>query len=350
MVLSYYFARWPYAAAWQVARFFRRKKQTILYCEDAFDAILFQNVQKYLAPVTIVAKNTQVRDKLREMGFDARRAPVFPDAVILFRKSAWKFPVKKIIKIGFTHGAYSFKRFPKAYYYNMFDIFFLTSEADLQRIIKHGVTTAKVIGYPKTDSILDGSMDESAQQKLAERIGLHPGKKTVLFSATWDGSGMSAIDKWYNRLNELAPTYNLLVTVHSWTSDLYVQPLKNNANIYFIQDFDILRYVKLADVCISDTTSLIAEFCLLDKPIITFRVPTTARTMPDVLQMIELVSARIDTFDELKPAIEHALRAPNERKRQRDEVVRTLVDPFDGKAGFRAAQHIIKLIPELQPL
>ena len=89
------------------------------------------------------------------MNIDAKRSLVFPDTVIMFRKSAWKFPVKQIKKIGFTHGAYSFKRFPKAYYYNMFDIFFLTSDADLERMIKHGVSTGSVIGYPKTDSIAE---------------------------------------------------------------------------------------------------------------------------------------------------------------------------------------------------
>jgi UDP-N-acetylglucosamine 2-epimerase len=307
-------------------------------------------VQKHLPPIPIVAKNKKIRDTLRSMNFAATCPPTFPDAVIMFRKSAWKFPVKQIIKIGFTHGAYSFKRFPKAYYYNMFDVFFLTSDADMERMIKHGVTTGKVIGYPKTDSILDGSINQHNQKELADRIGLHPQKKTILFSATWDGSGMSAIDKWYDRLDALTPIYNILVTVHSWTSQAYLQPLKENKDIYFIDDYDILRYVMLADVCISDTTSLIAEFCLMDKPIITFRVPRTDRTMPDVLQMIESVSARIDTFDELEPAIKEALQSPNRLKPQRDAVVQTMVNPFDGKAGLRAAQEIVKLLPELKPV
>ncbi len=347
MVLTYYITRWPYAAAWKIAHLFRKKKQTILYCEDAFDAILFQNVQKHLPPIPIVAKNKKVRDTLRLMNFAATCPPTFPDAVIMFRKSAWKFPVKQIVKIGFTHGAYSFKRFPKAYYYNMFDVFFLTSETDQQRMLEHGVTNGTVIGYPKTDSIVDGSMNADNQKALADKIGLHPQKKTILFSATWDGSGMSAIDKWYDRLDALTPTYNILVTVHSWTSQTYLQPLKENKDIYFIDDYDILRYVMLADVCISDTTSLIAEFCLMDKPIITFRVAKTARTMPDVMQMIESVSARIDAFEELQPAITDALRSPDRLKTRRANVVRTMVNPFDGKAGQRAAQEIVKLVPQL---
>lgn len=348
MVLSYYMTRWPYAIAWKTVHLFRRRPRVVFHCENEFDVFLFRNVQKHLPPIPIVAKKKKVRDNLQAMNYTAKRSPYFPDAVIMFRNSAWKFPVKQITKIGFTHGAYSFKRYPKAYYYNMFDVFLMTSDADVERIKKHGVTTAKAVGYPKTDSFLDGSITPDSLKQLAARLGLDDAKKTVLFSATWDGSGMSAIDRWFDRLDTLTPAYNILVTVHSWMSEHFVQVLKKNEHIHFIQDMDILKYLMLADICISDTTSLIAEFCLLDKPIITFRVPPTPRTMPDVMQMIESVSDRIDTFEELAPAIQRALDSPNERQEQRQQAARTIVYPFDGKAGLRAAQDIFKLLPWLK--
>ena len=195
------------------------------------------------------------------------------------------------------------------------------------------------------------SSNESCLEKeLAETIGLHPGKKTLLFSATWDGSGMSAIDRWHDRLDAISEKYNIIVTVHAWTSEAYVKSLEQNPNVHFIRDYDILRYVKLADVCISDTTSLIAEFCILDKPVITFRVQKTARTTDDVMKMIEAVSERIDAFEELAPAVEKALANPDERMAQRTKVVRTMVNPLDGKAGLRAAQEMSKLIPDVELL
>ena len=88
--------------------------------------------------------------------------------------------------------------------------------------------------------------------------------------------------------------------------------LKNNPDLVFIDDYEILRYIMIADVCIGDTNSLLAEFCLLDKPIITFRVPVTARTMPDVMELIEKISIRIDTFEELAPAVERLFKNGDE--------------------------------------
>jgi len=105
----------------------------------------------------------------------------------------------------------------------------------------------------------------------------------------------------------------------------------------------------LADCCISDTTSLIAEFCLLDKPIVTFRVPATGRTLPDVIDLIERISVRIDTFDELNPAVKKILDSSDERAAARREAVGLFFDNPDGRAGERAAAIIAGYLPELKP-
>ena len=159
---------------------------------------------------------------------------------------------------------------------------------------------------------------------------------------------MSAITKWYKRLGSLAEQYNVLATVHCWMNNLYRQELSNNPDIYFIKDYEIMKYIFIFDVCIGDTNSLIAEFCLFDKPVITFRVPQTERTMPDIIEMIEKISLRIDTFEEVKPAIQQALKNPNKYSLQRKELVKQMIGTPDGKAGSRAANEIIKLIPRLK--
>jgi Putative glycosyl/glycerophosphate transferases involved in teichoic acid biosynthesis TagF/TagB/EpsJ/RodC len=334
---------------WQFFRLFRKKKKIILYCDDALDAVLFRNVQKHLNPIQIVAKNRQVRKKLNFIGYSSRLMPSFPDAVIMFRNTAWKFPCRKIIKIGFDHGAYNFKRFSKAYYYNRFDAYFMSSEAEVARAQKRGIKTVRTIGFPKIDPVFDGSIGPQQLRDLAARIGLDPKKKTLLFSSTWDGSGMSAVHIWYKRISSLKDHYNLMVTVHAWMSETYRKELKNNRDLLFIDDYEILQYIMIADVCIGDTNSLLAEFCLLDKPIITFRVPATARTMPDVIELIEKISIRIDTFEELAPAVEKLLNNGDTLSAQRKEAVKITLGEPDGKAGLRAADEIIKLLPELCP-
>lgn len=350
MVFSYYLTKPVYAFFWHLAQFFRRERLLILYCEDAFDAVLFRNVQKHLPQqVTVYAKNLTVQNDLKNLGYKSRKMPVFPDAVIMFRNMAWKFPCGSVVKIGFEHGAYNFKRFSKAHYYNLFDVFFMTSRHDVKRIQKLGVTTVKAIGFPKVDDAFNGTISEKTLKMVSEKSGIDPSRKTILFSATWDGSGMSAVHRWFDRLGTgiLHRDYNILVTLHPWVSTRYRTVLRQNPDIYFISELDILPYIMLADICIGDTNSLIAEFCMLDKPVITFRVPPTPRTLPDVISLIESISVRIETFEEIPEAIGKLEAQKDLFAQRRKETTRLFFDPLDGNAGKRAAEEITRIVPWL---
>ena len=349
MVFSYYIRRPVYSLVWHLLHAFGRKGGCILYCEDAFDARLFANVQRHLRPVPIVAKNRSVQKALARQGFESSTLPAFPECVIMFRNMAWKFPCGKIIKIGFEHGAYNFKRFSKAQYYNLFNVFFMTSSHDVRRVEALGVKTAVAVGFPKIDSMFDGSVTETQLSKLATAAGIDPGKKTLLFSATWDGSGMSAVHLWYHRVSELADRFNILVTLHPWVSERYRSALRKTPGIHFINDYNVLPFIKLADICIGDTNSLIAEFCLMRKPTITFRLPPTPRTMPDVIAVIEKISVRISSFDALLTAIEDLTEHPETFAREQKKAIELFFDTPDGKAGKRAAGRIIELVPQLTP-
>lgn len=347
MVLSFYIVKPLYCAAWHIVRLFRRKNIAVLYCDDAFDVTLFKNVKKHLSTVAIVAKNSRVARAIRANGYACRVMPVFPDVVIMFRNMAWKFPCKKIVKFGFEHGAYNFKRFSKAAYYNMFDCFFMTSSHDVGRVKKIGVTTAMPVGFPKIDGALDGSITGSELDRVASLCGIDKRKKTLLFSATWDGSGMSAVQLWSKKFGELASRYNVLVTLHPWTSVSYKRDVAATPGVYLVEEYDLTRYIMLADICISDTTSLIAEFCLLDKPIITFRIPATPRTMEDIVELLDNVSVRIDRYEELEPAIIALLKGDHKHSEMRKSAVEIFFDKPDGNAGMRAAAAIVHKVPWL---
>ncbi len=349
MVASYYFIKPIYTVAWWTARLLRRNFSAILYCEDAMDALLYANVGKHLKKIPVVAKNRDVQAALKRIGFEAKRMPAFPDAVIMFRNMAWKFPCGVIKKIGFEHGAYNFKRFSKAQYYNLFDVFFMTSRSDVSRAHALGITTVQAVGFPKIDAAFDGSISPEDLKALSSRLGLDTKKKTLLFSATWDASGMSAVHLWYDRLSAFRDKYNIMVTLHPWVSDRYREALKRDSAIVYLDEFDVTRYIMLADVCVNDTSSLIAEFCLLDKPIVTFRLPPTPRTLPDVIELLERVSVRIDRFEELEGAVDRLLEEPAAQSRERRMAVRLFFDEPDGSAGKRAAERILEIVPQLAP-
>lgn len=353
MVGTYYLNLIPYRIAWHIYKLLHKRELNIVHVESDFDYFLFRNIAKYLSSLEIAVTDRKLIGQIKQI---APKSTIFhvypfcyPDSVVMFRNAAWKYPVRRIIKIGLEHGAYNFKRFPKPYYYNLFDLYMMTSFQDVDRLQSLGVTTVKSVGYPKSDSLFDGSYTQSMLNSLRTKLGLNPNKSTVLFSATWDGSGMSAIAKWYNRLDSLVSKYNILVTLHPRMSERYYKFLQQVIGIHFINDMDVYPYLLIADVCIGDTNSLIAEFCIVNKPIITFSIESTVRTMDDVIGLITDISIRIDSFDQVEPAIEQAIRTAQETASTRQNVIRTFINPLDGKAGWRAAQEIIRLIPKLKP-
>jgi CDP-glycerol glycerophosphotransferase (TagB/SpsB family) len=324
----------------------RRERQIIFYCADPIDYIIFQQIKRHLPEIEIetVVKNKRSANYLRERKIKYRKMPSFPDAVIMCRHAAYKFPEEKIIKIGFSHAAYHFKKPTKAENYNQFNVYFITSQTDVQTAQKMGINVAKAIGFPKLDPAFNGNYDSNFLINLKEKMGIDPRKKSIIFTATWDKSGMSAIDKWYNKLDKLSKLYNILVTVHPWTSQKYVQRLKSYSTIHFIEDPDILPYLMISDVLVGGSSSIIAEFCALDKPIITFRVPEARRSVLEIREMIKSISIQIDNFDEVYDAIKRCLENPNEKSAQRREANKIMFDNLDGKAGEKAAREIEKLL------
>lgn len=323
-----------------------------IHVEDSFDYFLFGSIAKYLAPMDVIVSSKKIIPKLKQYLKPNTKIFLypfcFPDAVLMFRNAAWKYPVQKIVKIGLEHGAYNFKRFPRSEYYNLFDLYLMTSHFDVQRLKSRGAIPVKAIGYPKSDSLFDGTYTEESLSSLRRSLKLSPEKPVILFSSTWDGSGMSAIHKWYNQLPLISSEYNVLVTLHPRMSEFYRDYLRKQAGIHYIEDMDIYPYLLLCDVCIGDTNSLIAEFCIVNRPIITFSIEPTKRTMDDVIELIKSISIRIDDFKELSMAIETALRTAKDTAKARREAIQTLIDPIDGKAGLRAAEAITNLVPELR--
>ncbi len=352
MVFTYYLSYLPYVLMWHIVKLFRRKKLFVVHVEDAFDYFLFGSVGKHLKTLDIVVNSAALIPKLQPMLMakpTIYRYPwCFPDAVIMFRNAAWKYPVSGIVKIGLEHGAYNFKRFPKAQNYNLFNLYLMTSHHDVARLKALGAKPVKAIGYPKSDALFDGSYAPELLSELKTKLKLNPAKPTLLFSSTWDGSNMSAIDEWYNKLDAIAGQYNILVTLHPRMSEYYRNYLQKQANGHFIEAVDIYPYLLIADVCIGDTNSLIAEFCIVNRPIITFSIKPTKRTLDDVIELIISVSIRIDSFAELPVAINQALSTADKSSPQRRQAIKTLIDPLDGRAGKRAADEITNLIPEVK--
>ncbi len=348
MVFSYYITRYPYTMVWHMKRLLGKSDGVVLYCANTLDYQIFAPVQKYLKPLPVVAKDRKAQRELAAIGVKSTRLPCFPEGVIMCRQAAYRFPAKPIIKIGISHGAYNFKPFASAESHNLLDCYFMTSRADVENARRFGIRTAVAVGYPKLDPAFDGTYDERYLSTLRSRLKLDPGKRTLLFTATWDRSGQSAVDRWADRLEQFTQLYNVMVTVHPWTTQKYISAIEGTPGVLFIRGYDVIPYIMLADVCIGDTSSILGECCALDKPIVSFKVPPGKRTVPHVHEMIRDFSVQIEDFSQLEKAIRLCLEFPNEKREQRSRANRIMFDELDGQAGKRAAEEILKLLPQLR--
>lgn len=344
MVFSYYIYKYPYKIAWHFCNLFRKKNQLSFYCADPLDYDMLVPIIKYFPEASIIAKNTKTKEYLKSKNLSYLGMPSFPNIVIMARQTPYKFPVDKMIKIGFDHGLYQFKRWTSPKNYNGFNLYFLSSEAQVNTAISKGINTVKAIGYPKLDKAFNGEINKNHLSELSKKKNIDPSKKTLLFTTTWDVAGLSAIEKWIEKIDTLTENYNILVTVHTWTKEKHKQKLRNNKNVVFIEEMDATHYLMISDILIGDYSSIIGEFCAFNKPIVTFKVPESDRTIPEIQSLISNISTQIDNFEELPNAILSYINNPDKKSKERMEGNKILFFALDGKASNRAAAEIKKLL------
>ena len=339
MVFSEFLYRIPYSLVWQMRKLFNRLEPVVFYCGDPLDHFVFEPVGKHLGEILYVTDKKAVKEFLKTKGIQFKSLPVFPKAVIMARHATHKFPCMSIIKIGMRHGAYHFKKMTSAASYNRFNLYLMTSQSDVEAGIKLGIKSAKAVGYPKLDPAFDGTLDEQTLEQMRRH-----NKPTVLFTATYDASGMSAVNLWYDKLHNLTDKYNILVTTHPWVDRKFAAVIKNTTDVHYIDDFDILPWLKLADVMVGDTSSILAECCALDKPIITFRIEKAKRSLDEIERIIDSISYRITDFNELTEKLDYAVLHKDDLKEARAQANALFFDILDGKAAERAADEIKRLL------
>ncbi|MCD4817620.1 MAG: CDP-glycerol glycerophosphotransferase family protein [Candidatus Cloacimonetes bacterium] len=344
MTLSYYIYKYPYKILWFIHKILKMNSKIVFYCADPLDYEMFIPIQKHLPDIPIVAKNKKTKDYLKKKNIKYKNMPVFPDSVIMARHMPYKFPVIKIVKFGFDHGLYQFKKWTSSKYYNQFDIYFVSSNEQVKKAKEMGITTTKAIGYPKLDNAFNGIYNENYLRKIKDDLNLDPQKKTIIFTSTWNVDGLSALDRWIDKVHLLTEKYNILITVHTWTLDKYKTILKQIDGTVYLDKFDVTPYLMISDIFVGDYNSLIGEFCALDKPMITFSMQNNKKTLPGILEMLANISIQIDDFEMIFDAIKDSLLNPDKKSHEREMANQILFQSLDGKAGQRAATEIRNLL------
>lgn len=192
-------------------------------------------------------------------------------------------------------------------------------------------------GWSKLDAYAQNNQEIlSEKEHLLEN---HNAKHVVLYAPTFSPSLTSA-GVLEPEIEQLAQhgDYVINIKFHDLMDAKFIEAYKNLAakydTVYFKEGRDIIKQFKLADLLISDTSSVIYEFLLLDKPVITFG---------NINENIQWDN-RVEKGELMKAVSENLTTDPFAKKRS--EVIAEYHPYQDGKSSERMVDTIENYIAE----
>jgi len=186
---------------------------------------------------------------------------------------------------------------------------------------RHGYFRAIETGWPKMDNLMQFDRTEITSKR--EQIG----KPIVLYAPTFSSSLCSA-PALQGAIQELSRqgSYHWLVKFHPLMHEDMVRQFREMAHqhLEFIEDPDIIPCLHMADVLLTDTSSVVSEFLLLNKPVVTFRTLMPADHLID-----------FEEADELEKKIELAFKQPDAVMAAARKFVRQMHPYSDGRSSER---------------
>jgi len=213
------------------------------------------------------------------------------------------------------------------------------------------------VGYAKVDPF---SYPEPERPRLdLAALGLDPAKKTLLYAPTHMPSS-------FPRMAADFPAhfadFNLLVKPHSLSffggkkashrrlMELWARA--PNVHVAAYDEYDPLPYMAAADLLISDESSVLFEFAVLDRPIVwcdflwvhwTRRGPLRYRLRRRLDASIDphrAMAAHASRYGDLRRLVEAELSDPGRFREPRRRCVEALIGPTDGKVSERIADYV----------
>lgn len=201
-------------------------------------------------------------------------------------------------------------------------------------------------GWPKLD-VFNDQKEECQLQKM-ELLKKYDAKQIVLYAPTFSPSLTSA-PYLFEEIKSLVKNkdYLIIFKFHDLMAiDLikkYVDLAEESNNMIFEKERNIIKFLLLADILISDTSSVVYEFLLLDKPVITFK-----NNNPKILWDDS------SAYENLEEKVRLNL-IEDPFKKQREQIIAAYHPYHDGKSALRmvnAVEAYIKKfgIPEKRKL
>ena len=209
----------------------------------------------------------------------------------------------------------------------VWDRLFFVNRRRLRNCVAAGAIDAdsaaiRLIGMPKVDRLVDGSLKRNA---VLTSLDLDPGLPTVLYAPTW--SPESSLNRLgLDLIRRLAALpVNLVVKLHDRSRDgrvrysggvdwpAAVSEVLAAGRGVLAAGADICPYLEAADLMVTDHSSAGFEYLLLDRPIVRIHVPeliAAAQIHRDYVSLLADVSeSAIDVASTVK-AVERGLADP----------------------------------------
>lgn len=205
----------------------------------------------------------------------------------------------------------------------------------------------KPLGLPRADFYFENHDIDKLKEKFCKRYDIDSKKKIILYAPTFrDEEKYNNVFDYLNLEdfnNNLGEEYVLALRLHPKIKDFYNGDISSDGDYIDCSDFrDEQELLLISDILISDYSSIMIEFALLEKPIVFFVYDFDSylnnergfyfdfeKTVPGpiVYDSEELISViKNKDFDESK----------------RSKFVKTQFNQFDGKSSERVVDFLLK--------
>lgn len=244
------------------------------------------------------------------------------DSVVCAHSSTDLFPRRVPRAVQIFHGV-SFKNFAVREKMLAYDILCIPGRYHAERfqsqgLLGKGTSQFLLTGFPKVDRLVLGPDN---RDRLLKSLGLDPSLPTVLYAPT--GGKHNSLDTVGEEVvSAIAEDHrwNLLVKPHDhpkkavdWFEVL--APLESD-RLKLVRDFDVIPYLRAADLLLTDASSVSMEYTLLDRPMVFIDVPKLFRNVEkrggalDLVTYGRKIGVVANTSADVVPAIADALAHP----------------------------------------
>jgi CDP-Glycerol:Poly(glycerophosphate) glycerophosphotransferase len=189
------------------------------------------------------------------------------------------------------------------------------------------------VGFPKTDALLTGGLD---RQTLLARYGCDGTRPVLLYAPTGQAhNSLETMGKDVIRRLSATGKYDLLIKPHDhptntgidWFDEL--APLEGQ-HMRVVRELDVIPLLFLADLLITDASSVANEYTLLNRPIVYLDVPELIQAAKDVGAFVDLETwgrrggLVVERPDEVEQAIASSLAEPDRCSAVRSAIAQDL--------------------------